>query len=66
MQQGTYAATGEKLDWTYYDTLTIQAAGTEFSMFQVPIGGTQFAAVKTLAQTNMTNSGHRKASQPSW
>jgi hypothetical protein len=55
MQRGTYSALGEKLDWSYYDSLTLAAAGTEFSMFQVPIGGG--ATAKTLADTNMTTGG---------
>jgi hypothetical protein len=55
MSLGTYASTGEKIDWSYYDSLVLTATGTEFSLFQVPIGGG--ATPKTLADTNMTNGG---------
>ena len=50
----TYSRIGDKLDWGYYDTLTLAAAGTEFSMFQVGIGGLNAAGVvKTNSDTNL-------------
>jgi len=51
----TYSSAGEKLDWTYYDSLVLAAAGTEFSLFQIPIGGG--ATPKTLADTNVNLGG---------
>ena len=55
LQQGTYGASGEILEWSYYDRATLAAAGTDISLFQNPIGST--AAAKTLADTNMTSPG---------
>lgn len=55
LQRGSYSNLGEKLDYSYYDTLTIAAAGTEFSLFQNPIGSG--ATPKTLSDTNMTMGG---------
>jgi hypothetical protein len=60
LQTGTYSALGEKLDWSYYDSLVLAAAGTEFSLFQSPIGG---PAGKTLADTNMTLGGQIPSAQ---
>lgn len=54
----TYSRIGDKLDWGYYDTLVLAAAGTEFSMFQVGIGGLNAAgAVKVISDTNLPASG---------
>jgi len=53
--RGTAAPIGEVMDYTYYDSLLLAAAGTDFSLFQVPIGGG--AVPKTSAQTNMISSG---------
>jgi len=53
MSQGNRTGAGEILDWSYYDTLTIAAAGVDFPLFQVPVG----QAGKTYALTNMPSVG---------
>jgi hypothetical protein len=55
----TYSNLGEKLDWSYYDKLVLAAAGTEFTMFQVPVG----QGGKTLADTNMKTAGQVPTNQ---
>lgn len=52
LQQGTYSAVGEKLAYTYYDTIDLAIATTTHRMFQVPTSG-----AKTLAETNMKAAG---------
>lgn len=52
MQQGTYTADGEGIDWRYYDTVTIPSTSQTLNMFTVAQGGN-----KTLADTNMTLNG---------
>jgi len=52
-QRGTYGAGGEKIDWSYWDTLTLAAATAAFRLFVNPVG----SGGKTLADTNMTSSG---------
>lgn len=54
-QRGTYSKYGEKLSYSYFDTVALTAAGVDYSLFQTPIGGG--ATPKTIAQTNMTLGG---------
>jgi len=55
---GTYSPYGERLSWSYYDTLSIPAAGIgSFRMLVDPVG----AGGKTYADTNMTSRGIPKA-----
>jgi hypothetical protein len=53
LQRGTYGAGGEKIDWTYWDTLVLATATTMFRLFVNPLG----SGGKTLADTNMTSAG---------
>lgn len=53
LQQGTFGAGGEKLDWTYYDTNVIVAGLTVYGFFQTQLG----AGGKTLDETNLTTAG---------
>jgi len=46
---GTYAAGGDAIDWSYYDTAMIPAVVGATRFFTIPIG----QAGKTLADTNM-------------
>lgn len=39
--RGTYGTQGEKLNWTYWDTETLDAAVPIVRMFQTPMGGTK-------------------------
>lgn len=52
LNQGTYGEFANVIDHSYYDRLTLVAAGTSFPLFQVPLSGTVGAAVKTIADTN--------------
>jgi hypothetical protein len=54
-QRGTYSKYGERLYFSYYDTVPLTAAGVDYSLFQTGIGGG--AVPKTIAQTNMTLGG---------
>jgi hypothetical protein len=54
LQQGTYGAGGEVMDWTYYDTATLAAGTLSYRMFTIGLGG---AAGRTLDITNMTSGG---------
>lgn len=49
-QRGTYSKYGEKLDYSYFDTIALTATGTDYAFFQSPIG----QGGKTLVDTNMT------------
>lgn len=53
LQQGTYGAEGEKLDWTYYDANPLAVATLTNRYFTNPLG----SGGKTLAQTNLTQAG---------
>lgn len=53
LQQGTYGASGEKLDWSYYDRVVLASTTTVNRLFTVQLG----ASGKTLADTNLTQSG---------
>jgi hypothetical protein len=55
MQSGTQMSMGEKIDWTYYDTVTIANAIARHRMFTVALGGG--VPAKTLAETNMLVQG---------
>lgn len=51
LQQGTYGRAVEVLDWSYYDTMTINPALSEQHLFQLSTAG------KTLDQTNFNGNG---------
>ena len=53
LQQGTYGAEGERLDWTYYDSNPLAVATLTNRYFTNPLG----SGGKTLAQTNLTLAG---------
>lgn len=53
LQQGTYGASGEVLDWSYYDSMPLLSTVTSTRLFTVQLG----QAGKTLANTNLTSSG---------
>lgn len=53
LQAGTYGASGEKLDWSYYDRVVLLSTTTVNRLFTVQLG----ASSKTLADTNLTQSG---------
>lgn len=55
MQSGTQMSMGEKIDWTYYDTIIVANAVRTHRMFTVALGGG--APAKTLAETNMMVQG---------
>lgn len=55
MQSGTQMSMGEKIDWTYYDTVTLLNTTNQHRMFTVALGGG--APAKTLAETNMLVQG---------
>ena len=60
LQKGTYSDKGERLDWSYYDTLILKnALGAQtFRLFTQGIGQTDpTGAVKTKDLTNMKTSG---------
>jgi hypothetical protein len=54
LQQGSAARTGEKLDWSYYDTYSLLSTLLTVRLFTVPLGG---GANKTLADTNLETAG---------
>lgn len=54
MAQGSYGKGIEIIDWVYYDTLVLNAAVNQTTMFQVPVNG---AAGVNLARTNMVAAG---------
>jgi len=54
LQTGTYGLEGERLDWTYYDTVTLAAATLTTRLFTNPLG----TAGKTLDLTNLTQAGN--------
>lgn len=51
LQEGTYSKGGAVLDWSYYDTMKIEAATRSHRLFTTPLGQNG----KTLADTNMTS-----------
>lgn len=53
LQQGTYGAAGEVLDWSYYDSFSLLSTVVSNRLFTVPLG----QASKTLANTNLTSAG---------
>jgi hypothetical protein len=53
LQRGTFGASGEKLDWSYYDRVVLVSTTTTTRLFTVQLG----ASGKTLADTNLTQSG---------
>jgi hypothetical protein len=58
MQSGTQLTSGERIDWTYYDTATLVSTTLSHRMFTVALGGSVGAgAAKTLAETNMEVQG---------
>ena len=54
LNQGTHAAGGEILDWSYYDSMNVSATLSN-NLFQLALG--QGSPAKTLDQTNMTSNG---------
>lgn len=51
---GSYSdSEGEKLDWTYYDTIALLSTTLMHRFFAIPLG----QAGKTLADTNLPNAG---------
>lgn len=51
----TYSSSqAQKLDWPYYDTIGLPAAGTEFNMFSIGLGGLTAAGLpKMITDTNL-------------
>ena len=50
---GTHAKSGEVMDWSYYDSITLLSTTLSFNMFQSAVGQSS----KRLDQTNMTANG---------
>ena len=55
LQRGTHSAGGEVLDWSYYDTETVNHSVAVNNLFQLSLG--QGSTPKTLELTNMTVNG---------
>lgn len=53
LQKGTFGASGEKLDWSYYDRAVLASTVATHRLFTTQLG----AGSKTLADTNLTVSG---------
>lgn len=53
LRQGTYSVYGEKLDWTYWDTIVLAYGTTSHRMFTTPLGQSS----KNLDLTNMRLAG---------
>lgn len=51
LQQGTYGVGGNITDWSYYDTIKLNASVRSHTLFKTPLG--QGNPSKTLADTNM-------------
>lgn len=51
--RGTYGSGGEKIDWSYYDSMTLLSTLSVYRFFTIPLGQSS----KTLDVTNMTTAG---------
>lgn len=55
LKKGTHSIYGEKLDWTYYDQISLISTSTSYKLFAQAEG--QGTPAKTLNQTNMNANG---------